>query len=686
MRRALLVMTLAAAAAILVLAQSEKLDYAMLGSIRDEGLNRSQVMDHVSWLSDVYGPRLTGSPGIQQASEWTMKKFREWGLANVHQERWSFGKGGRWCGSPRTWSSRRSSRWSAFRRSGRQAPRVRSPPTSIRVQIANEADFEKYRGKLAGKNRARSAGAARAHARRADHPADDRSGHRRGRDDAGARRPPAAAAATPPRRSARRSADFYVQEGVVAVFDRGSDSDMAAGGSDLSWQQQHPDGGTIFPNGSSPRDDKAGKGVPVIALAVEHYNRMIRVLDKNVPVKVELNVETRFYDETTPNGFNTIAEIPGTDLASEIVLLGAHFDSHPYATGATDNATGSGAMMEAVRILKAVGAKPRRTIRIGLWGGEEQGLLGSRAYVRDHLADVETMALKPEHAKLSAVFNSDNGSGKVRGIWLQSNMAARPIFEAWMAPLHDLGVTTIGPRTGRLHRSRLVRQRRHPGVSVHGRSARVQLAHAPLDMDTFDRVQRDDMVQQATVIAVFAYNAAMRDEKLPRKALPAPPKGRGTSAGRRSNTEGTEETGLLSHSFEGALRMHRRREQRAEQQEAERAGEGQLPVAGRVDDVAERDRRQDRGERRAGVHHARRGAGELAGDVHRDRPHRPDHESRRRRTRAPSETMIDTRSWVRKTGTRQTNDPRKPIITTLRRACCRSPVRCRMRSLISPPR
>jgi len=328
----------------------------------------------------------------------------------------------------------------------------------------------------------------------------------------------------------QKVSDFYVHEGVVALFDRGSDSDMAAGGSDLSWQQQHPDGGTIFPAGSSARDDKAGKSVPVIALAVEHYNRMIRVLDKGVPVKVELNVETKFYDENTPNGFNTIAEIAGTDLASEVVLLGAHFDSHPYATGATDNATGSGAMMEAMRILKAVGARPRRTIRVALWGGEEQGLLGSKAYVRDHLADVETMTLKPEHAKLAAYFNSDNGTGKVRGIWLQSNMAARPVFEAWMAPLHDLGVTTIGPRS--------VTSTDHLSFDNAGVPAfqfmvdrleyNARTHHS--NMDTFDRVQRDDMVQQAAVIAVFAYNAAMRDEKLPRKALPAPQKGRGGTA------------------------------------------------------------------------------------------------------------------------------------------------------------
>ena len=529
MRRTILLMLLTAGAATMVVAQSEKLDYQMLGSIRDEGLNRSQVMDHVSWLSDVYGPRLTGSPGIQQASEWTMKKFREWGLANVHQERWAFGKG--WSlvrftahmiepqiqpltGFPQEWSSG-----------------TKGPVTAdvVRVQIASEADLTRYHGKLAGKivlpQSARRV-------RMLEGPVILRMTDK---DIVEAETTPVPSSAGGGGRGGAAAAfrqkvnEFYVQEGVVAVFDRGSDSDMAAGGSDLSWQQQHPDGGTIFPNGASARDDNAGKSVPVIALAVEHYNRMIRVLDKNVPVKVELNVETKFYDESQPNGINTIADIPGTDLASEIVLLGAHFDSHPYATGATDNATGSGAMMEAMRILKAVGAKPRRTIRVGLWGGEEQGLLGSRAYVREHVAEVDTMALKPEHAKLSAVFNSDNGSGKIRGVWLQGNMAARPIFEAWMAPLHDLGVTIIGPRS--------VGSTDHVSFDNAGIPA-FQFMVDRLEynsrthhstMDTFDRVQRDDMVQQATVIAVFAYNAAMRDEKLPRKALPAPQKGRGTA-------------------------------------------------------------------------------------------------------------------------------------------------------------
>ena len=520
MNRIALGLAAATLAVALAEAQSEKIDYATLGRIRDEGLRHSQVMDHISWLSDVYGPRLTGSPGIQQASEWAMKRMREWGLVNVHQERWSFGKG--WSlvrftahlvepqiqpliGFPQEWSS------------GTKGPITADV---VRVQIGNEGDFAKYRGTLAGKivlaQPARKVRMLEGPIilRMTDHDIAEAGTTPIPAAGAGSGRGGAAAAFR------QKVADFYAQEGVVAVFDRGSDSDMAAGGSDLSWQQQHTDGGTIFPGGSSPRDEKAGTGVPVITLAVEHYNRMIRVLDKNVPVKVELNVETKFYDETTPNGFNTIGEIPGTDLASEIVLLGAHFDSHPYATGATDNATGSGAMMEAVRILQAVGAKPRRTIRIGLWGGEEQGLLGSRAYVRDHLADVETMALKPEQAKLAAYFNSDNGSGKVRGIWLQSNMAARPIFEAWMAPLRDLGVTTIGPRS--------VSQTDHVSFDNAGVPA-FQFMVDRLEynsrthhstMDTFDRVQRDDMIQQATVIAVFAYNAAARDEKLPRKPLP----------------------------------------------------------------------------------------------------------------------------------------------------------------------
>jgi hypothetical protein len=529
MKRAILILALAAAAAPFARAQSEKLDFATIGKIRDEGLARSQVMDHVSWLSDVYGPRLTGSPAIQQASEWAMKKFVEWGLANVHQERWPFGKG--WSlvrfsahliepqvqpiiGFPHEWSS------------GTKGPITADV---VRAQIGSEADFAKYRGTLAGKIVLTQPARA---VRMLEGPIILRMGEK---ETAEAETTPVPASEGRGGRGGGAAAfrqkldEFYGTEGVVAVFDRGSNSDMAAGGSDMAWQQQHPDGGTIFPTGSGARDANAGKAVPEITLAVEHYNRMVRVLDKGLPVRVELNVETKFYDEAAANGFNTIAEIPGGDLASEVVILGAHFDSHPYATGATDNATGSAAMMEAARILKAVGAKPRRTIRIALWGGEEQGLLGSRAYVREHFADVDTMTLKPDHAKVAAYFNSDNGTGKVRGVWLQGNFAARPIFEAWMAPLKDLGVTIIGPRS--------VSQTDHvsfdnaglPGFQFLVDRLEYNSRTHHSNMDTVDRVQRDDLIQQATVAAVFAYEAAMRDEKLPRKALPAPQRGRATA-------------------------------------------------------------------------------------------------------------------------------------------------------------
>ena len=535
MKRIVLAVALCATA-IAIHAQTEKLDYQAIDRIRDEGLNRSQVMDHISWLSDVYGPRLTGSPAIQQASEWAMKKMTEWGLANAHQERFAFGKG--WSlvrfdanmiepqvqplvGYPRAWSRGTNGRVTA---------------DVVRVQIAADADFATYQGKLKGKivvmQPARTV-------RMLEGPVVLRMTEPnmveaatipvpagRGAPPSPAEREAAQAAAA----VQRRIPEFLNAEGVVAIFDRGSDSDTVAGGSDLSWQTQRTDGGTVFPSASLARDNTAGSTVPAITLAVEHYNRMIRVLEKSVPVKVELNVDVRFHDEATPpNGFNTVAELTGGDLASEVVLLGAHFDSYPYATGATDNAAGSAAVMEAMRILKTVGVRPRRTIRVALWGAEEQGLLGSRAYVRDHLADINTMTLKPEHATLSAYFNSDNGTGRVRGIWLQENLAVRSIFEQWMAPLRDLGVTELGPRS--------VASTDHASFDAAGIPAFQFLVdrleynsrthHS--NMDTFDRVQRADMVQQATVIAVFAYNAAMRDEKLPRKALPAPQRGRGAA-------------------------------------------------------------------------------------------------------------------------------------------------------------
>ncbi|MGH9801466.1 MAG: M20/M25/M40 family metallo-hydrolase [Blastocatellia bacterium] len=510
--------------------REEQLDYAMIGKIREEGLNRSQVMEHISWLSDVYGPRLTGSPAIKQAGEWTMKKFNEWGLANAHQETWPFGKG---------WSL---VRFSAHMTEPQVSPLIGYPKSwtpgtngtinadVVYAPISSEADFEKYRGKLKGK-------AVLLQSARAVRMLDGRIVMRMTDDDI----KEAMTAPIPPVRGQRggpggvdfaramglqtKIQAFLFEEGVATVFDRGSDSDLAAGGSDLSWMAQHTDGGTIFVQSGGPRDQNAGKVPPQIVLAVEHYNRMIRVLEKGVPVKVELNVQAQFHDEASSNGFNLIAEIPGSDLKDEVVMIGAHFDSHHSGTGATDNAAGSAAMMEAMRILKTVGARPRRTIRIGLWGGEEEGLLGSRAYAKEHFGDPAALSsgqLKPEHEKLAAYFNVDNGTGKIRGVWSQNNLAVQKIFSQWAEPLHDLGVTIISPRS--------VSQTDHLSFDALGLPA-FQFVQERLEynsrthhsnMDTVDHVQRDDMIQMATVVAVFAYDAAMRDEKLPRKALPAP--------------------------------------------------------------------------------------------------------------------------------------------------------------------
>jgi carboxypeptidase Q len=517
----------------------ERIDHATIQQIRDEGLSRSQVMDHISWLADVYGPRLTGGPGIMQASDWAMKKFTEWGLANPHREHFPFGRG-----------------WSLERFHAQMIePQVQpiigvpggwTPGTNgtitadvVHVQIDGDADFERYRGKLAGRIVvmqpvrevrmlegtivSRMGEKEMAEAMTTPIPA-ARGGGGRGGRGAGRGGGPSLA---------NRIQEFLRAEKVAAVFNRGSDSLESSVGSGLSIMQQRTDGGTVFPSGGGSRTSDPAEVLPTVTLAVEHYNRMIRILEKGLPVKVELNIQTKFYEESPTQGlgFNTIAEIPGTDpkLKDEVVLIGAHLDSVAASPGATDNATGSAAMMEAMRILKTIGVQPRRTIRIALWGGEEQGLLGARAYVRDHLGDQATMALKPGHEKLSVYLNSDNGTGRIRGVWMQGNLAATPIFARWIEPLRDLGVETLAPRSVASTDHAPFDQIGVPAFQFLVDRLEYNSRTHHSNMDFYDRVQRDDMVQHATVIAVFAYNAAMRDEKLPRKALPRPQAGRGTA-------------------------------------------------------------------------------------------------------------------------------------------------------------
>ena len=417
-----------------------------------------------------------------------MQKFRDWGLVNVHQERWAFGQG---------WSI---DGFSAAMLTPQPAvligaPRNYSPSTPgvvtgdvVHVRIGSQGDFTRYAGTLRGK----------IVLMQPVRPVRMLEGPVILRMDDGdwwteaATVPPAQPAVppTPAERAENESRQalaaatraFLVQEGAAVLLERGSDADTAAGGSDLSWRTQMTDGGTIFPTSGGSRDPKVPAQVPSATLAVEHYNRLARLLERNQPVRMSVNIQTTFHPEgAEPNGINTIAEIPGTDLAGEVVIMGAHMDGVPYATGATDNATGTAAMMEAVRAIQALKLRPRRTIRIALWGGEEQGLLGSRAYVAQHYWDAATKSPKTDHANVVAYFNLDNGTGRIRGIWGQGNAAAlaglRAVGRAAQGPWLADGQPT--PR--RRHRSLVVRRGRPARLPVHPGTARVQLALAPLE-------------------------------------------------------------------------------------------------------------------------------------------------------------------------------------------------------------
>jgi hypothetical protein len=495
-------------------------DLGTVSRLKQEALSRSQVMDHVSWMSDVYGPRVTGTPNYIRAAEWAMKRLNEWGLSNVHQERFAFGQG---------W---RVERFAAHIIVPEPQPiigfpRTYSPSTKgtisgdvVRVDIQTETDLARYQGQLKDK-------IVLPQPARAVRMLEGRLVLRMDETDISealttpipaAPDAPGAPGAGAARVSPARLAEFFVAEGVAAVLERGSDSDVSAGGSDLSWTTQRVDGGTIFPGSGGGRDPKTPPQVPSATIAVEHYNRMMRILDKKQPVRVELNIQTTLYpeDPATPNGINIIAEIPGTDLANEVVIMGAHFDTTPGATGATDNATGSAAMMEALRVIKTLGVRPRRTIRLALWAGEEQGLLGSRAYVAQHYGtgDKPTAA----HANIVAYYNLDNGTGKIRGIWGQGNLGAMALFRQWIESVRDLGVEFVGPRSVGATDHASFDSQGIPGFQFMQERFEYNSRTHHSNMDFVDRVQREDLVQQATVAAVFAWYTANWPEKLPRKA------------------------------------------------------------------------------------------------------------------------------------------------------------------------
>jgi len=282
-------------------------------------------------------------------------------------------------------------------------------------------------------------------------------------------------------------------------------------------------GGLVFSSAAGSRDDKDPLPPPSVALTAEHYDRIARLIQRKQPVRLEFDIQNRFIDDSK-DSFNVTAELPGAGKQDQLIMLGAHLDSWSFGEGATDNAAGCAVMMEVMRVLKTLDLKLARTVRIGLWGGEEQGMLGSKAYVAEHFADPADMKLKPEHDKLSGYLNFDNGTGKIRGVYLQGNDMMRPIFESWLAPFKDMGATTVTIRntTGTDHLS-------FDAVGLPG----FQFVQDPVEystrthhsnMDVYDRLVAPDLIQASAIVASLAYHAATREEMLPRKPLPKPTK------------------------------------------------------------------------------------------------------------------------------------------------------------------
>lgn len=511
---------LASVLALPLLAQTEKVDLDAIGKIKDEGFQRSQVMEVMSYLTDVHGPRLTGSPNIKAAGDYATKKLTEWGLANAKLEPWGpFGRG--WSNEGFSMQAISPQAFPIIAYPKAWTPGTKGPVTAdaIIAVIESDKDIEALRGKLKDKfvliSPLRDVPVkweADGH-RYTEQELNDLSTQLEPRRPMGVGPIAPGQAGGPPSGPPpnfremmafnQRRLKFLADEGVAAVLDSG----------------RQGSGGTVYVQSGGPRDPKEPMAPAQVTLAVEHYGRLYRLLEKKIPVKLELNAKNVFYDNDL-NSFNVVGEIPGTDKADEIVMLGGHFDSWHTGTGATDNAAGSAVMMEAVRILKASGLKMRRTVRIGLWTGEEQGLLGSRAYVKEHFADRETMALKPEHAKLSAYYNVDNGTGLIRGVYQQGNEMVAPIFKAWMEPFNNLGMThlTIRNTGGTDHLA--FDAVGLPGFQFIQDAVEYETRTHHSNMDTYERIVPRDMMYNAVIVASFVYQTANRDTLVPRKPLP----------------------------------------------------------------------------------------------------------------------------------------------------------------------
>lgn len=521
-------------------AQSEKVDQAAMQKIRDEGFSHSQIMETASWLTDVYGPRLTGSPNAKKAGEWAIQAMKSWGISNPHFEQWpNFGHGWQVEGFTAQVTAPQAYPIIAYLTPWSMGTNGTKSGEVVYAHITDENEMNGLRGKLRGKwvmldtaqaadphfagdacrfDESQLAGmvstesefncrtpaaqqVARADSiKRAREAAANGGGGRGGRG--GGRGGFGGGQAFQ-----QQLSQFFISEGALGTLRSGAG--------------RYGDGTLAVQGGRGPSTIPT-TGIPTVNIAAEHYGRIYRTIKKGIPVTLEVNAKVAFTPDT--GSFNIVGEIPGTDprLKDEVVMLGAHFDSWAGGTGATDNAAGSAVMLEAMRILKTLNLPMKRTVRIGLWTGEEQGLIGSNAYVRQHFGYVDSSGqhFTPDWQKLSGYFNVDNGTGAIRGVYAEHNTAVVPIFKQWLEPFKDLGATTVtlAPTTGTDHQS-------YDRIGLPGfQFIQDEIDYNPrthhTNMDLYERLVPHDMMQNAVIVAAFVYDAANRDEKLPRKPAP----------------------------------------------------------------------------------------------------------------------------------------------------------------------
>ena len=498
-------------------AQDEKVDLPTIQKIQQEEMERSKVMDIAFHLTDVSGPRLTVSPGFTRAANYAIEQLKSWGATNAALDPWGdFGKG---------WELQRSyvAMSAPYYRSIIALPKAWCSGTNglqnaevIVIAAKDSVGLDAYKGKLAGKiiimdmpesYKQSFAPDASRYTDEALQKMSDIKPVQAGPPDTAALR--------------ARRAQFAGGRGAFQLPNMIKAMAKSEGAVAILTTSNRNHDGTIFVQGGGGFKATDPENFLDLAVSYDDYMTMLRLAKSAIPVKMELDVKVKF-TTTDTKGYNVIAEIKGTDkkLKDEVVMLGGHLDSWHSGTGATDNAAGCAIMLEAIRLFHTLGIKPKRTIRIALWSGEEEGLYGSRGYVKKTFGDPATMQLLPAHANFSGYFNLDNGTGKVRGVYLQGNESVRNIFASWLTPFKDSGAATltISNTGGTDHLS-------FDAVGLPG----FQFIQEPIEygtrthhsnMDTYDHLIEDDLKSSAAIVAAFVYNAAMRDEKLPRKELP----------------------------------------------------------------------------------------------------------------------------------------------------------------------